>query len=62
MTGSFNAGAAQWLISTGRAADSYLAAQGTALGRAGEVHIEASGDVIWVGGQSVNCVEGSVML
>lgn len=62
VTGSFNAGAAQWLISTGRAADSYLAAQGTALGRAGEVHIEASGDVIWVGGQSVNCVEGSVML
>nr|WP_264357492.1 PhzF family phenazine biosynthesis protein [Pseudarthrobacter sp. MM222] len=62
VTGSFNAGAAQWLTRSGRAADSYLAAQGTVLGRAGRVHIEASGDDIWVGGQSVSCIEGSVLL
>jgi PhzF family phenazine biosynthesis protein len=62
VTGSFNAGAAQWLIRSGRAAESYLAAQGTVLGRAGRVHIEASGDDIWVGGQSVSCIAGSVLL
>jgi PhzF family phenazine biosynthesis protein len=62
VTGSFNAGAAQWLIGSGRAAESYVAAQGTVLGRNGRVHIEAKGDDIWVGGQSVSCIEGSVLL
>lgn len=62
VTGSFNAGAAQWLIGTGRAPSSYLAAQGTVLGRAGRVHIEAAGDDIWVGGSSVSCIEGFVLL
>lgn len=62
VTGSFNAGAAQWLIRSGRAPKSYVAAQGTALGRAGRVHIEAAGDDIWVGGSSVSCIEGFVLL
>ena len=62
VTGSFNAGAAQWLIGTGRAPGSYLAAQGTVLGRAGRVHIEASDGDIWVGGHSVSCIEGFVLL
>ncbi|MCU1511121.1 MAG: phenazine biosynthesis protein PhzF [Arthrobacter sp.] len=62
VTGSFNAGAAQWLIRSGRAAESYVAAQGTALGRAGRVHIDAVGDDIWVGGQSVTCIRGTVAL
>lgn len=62
VTGSFNAGAAQWLIGTGRAPSSYLAAQGTVLGRAGRVHIEAAGDDVWVGGSSVSCIEGFVLL
>jgi predicted PhzF superfamily epimerase YddE/YHI9 len=62
VTGSFNAGAAQWLIGTGRAPASYLAAQGTVLGRAGRVHVDAVGDDIWVGGSSVSCIDGFVML
>ena len=62
VTGSFNAGAAQWLIGTGRAPGSYLAAQGTVLGRAGRVHIEASDGDIWVGGHSVSCIEGFALL
>lgn len=62
VTGSFNAGAAQWLIRSGRAPESYVAAQGTALGRAGRVHIDATGDDIWVGGSSVSCIEGFVLL
>lgn len=62
VTGSFNAGAAQWLIGGGRAPGSYVAAQGTVLGRAGRVHIDAVGDDIWVGGQSVSCIQGTVSL
>jgi PhzF family phenazine biosynthesis protein len=63
VTGSLNAALAQWLIGAGLAPQRYVAAQGTALGRAGRVHVErdASG-ATWVGGDSVTCVDGSVML
>ena len=63
VTGSLNAALAQWLIGAGIAPDQYVAAQGTALARAGRVHVqrEASGD-IWIGGASVSCVEGTVLL
>jgi predicted PhzF superfamily epimerase YddE/YHI9 len=62
VTGSFNAGAAQWLIGSGRAPDKYVAAQGTVLGRAGRVHVEAEDGHIWVGGDSTTCIRGSVLL
>ncbi len=39
MTGSLNAAAAQWLVGSGRAATPYVAAQGTAMGRLGRVHV-----------------------
>ena len=58
VTGSLNAGLAQWLIATGRAPERYVASQGTRLGRAGRVHIEKEGETVWVGGQSVTCVRG----
>jgi PhzF family phenazine biosynthesis protein len=63
VTGSFNASLAQWLIAEGLAPSSYLATQGSCLGRAGRVHIEqdASGQV-WVGGDSFTCINGSVNL
>jgi PhzF family phenazine biosynthesis protein len=63
VTGSFNASLAQWLIAEGRAPSSYVAAQGSCLGRAGRVHItqDAEGQV-WVGGDSVTCIDGSVNL
>ena len=60
VTGSLNAGLAQWLIGSGRAADRYVAKQGTALGRAGKVFIERVGEDIWVGGDVVGCIEGVV--
>lgn len=41
VTGSLQAGLAQWLIGAGVAPDRYVAAQGTVLGRAGRVHIDA---------------------
>jgi len=63
VTGSFNASLAQWLIADGIAPARYVAAQGTCIGRAGRVFIEqdAQGQV-WVGGDSVTCIEGKVFL
>ena len=62
VTGSFNAGAAQWLIGSGRAPEQYLASQGTVLGRAGRIHISGGDGEIWVGGDSTTCIKGSVLL
>ncbi|WP_322997977.1 PhzF family phenazine biosynthesis protein [Castellaniella sp.] len=62
VTGSLNAGVAQWLIGSGRALDAYVASQGTALGRAGRVHVRKSGPDIWIGGEVVTCIEGKVTL
>ncbi|HET7835077.1 MAG TPA: PhzF family phenazine biosynthesis protein [Variovorax sp.] len=63
VTGSFNASLAQWLIADGHLPESYVAAQGQTLGRAGRVHIQRDADgQVWVGGDSVTCVDGSVML
>ena len=63
VTGSFNASLAQWLLSTGRAQAPYLARQGTALGRSGQVRITQDPDgQVWVGGSVVTCVSGTVDL
>ena len=62
VTGSLNAGLAQWLIGAGLAPPQYVAAQGAALGRAGRVHVEQVGPTIWIGGDVVRCIEGGVSL
>jgi PhzF family phenazine biosynthesis protein len=62
VTGSLNAALAQWLIGAGIAPANYVAAQGTAMARAGRVHVNQVGDDIWIGGNSVTCVDGSVLL
>jgi PhzF family phenazine biosynthesis protein len=62
VTGSLNAALAQWLIGSGRAPETYIAAQGTALGRAGRVHVTREGDDIWVGGRCVTVISGEVEL
>lgn len=63
VTGSFNAGVAQWLIGEGVAPDSYVAAQGTVLGRRGRVHVDRDDDGdIWIGGAVRSVVEGTVDL
>jgi PhzF family phenazine biosynthesis protein len=63
VTGSLNASVAQWLLGTGRADAPYVAAQGTALGRAGRVHISADdAGTVWVAGGTVTCVAGTVQL
>ncbi|MBX3621530.1 MAG: PhzF family phenazine biosynthesis protein [Rhizobacter sp.] len=62
VTGSLNAGIAQWLIGSGAAPPRYVAGQGQRLGRAGRVHIEQEGRTLWVGGQSVSCIQGELAL
>lgn len=62
VTGSLNAALAQWLIGAGLAPAQYVASQGTCLGRAGRVHVQQEGDTIWVGGHSVTCMAGEVLL
>ncbi len=62
VTGSLNAALAQWLIGAGLAPTQYVAAQGSCLGRAGRVYVQQDGDTIWVGGSSVTCVSGEVLL
>jgi PhzF family phenazine biosynthesis protein len=62
VTGSLNAGLAQWLIGAGLAPPRYVASQGTALGRAGRVYVEGSGADIWIGGATVSCIRGNVWL
>ena len=47
MTGSLNAGIGQWLAG-GRLPASYVASQGTALQRAGRVHVVLEGQTVWV--------------
>jgi PhzF family phenazine biosynthesis protein len=63
VTGSLNASLAQWLLATGRAKAPYVARQGTALGRSGEVRITTGDDgQVWVGGSTVTRVFGTVEL
>jgi PhzF family phenazine biosynthesis protein len=63
VTGSLNASLAQWLIGSGRASAPYIARQGTALGRAGRVHVAQDDDgTIWIGGGTVTCVAGEIAL
>jgi PhzF family phenazine biosynthesis protein len=63
VTGSLNASLAQWLIADGLAPTSYIATQGTRLGRHGQVFVsqDTQGQV-WVGGDVVTCVDGVVSL
>lgn len=62
VTGSLNAGLAQWLIGAGIAPDVYVASQGAALDRDGRIHVRRDGADIWVGGDTVTCIAGTVTL
>lgn len=63
VTGSLNAGLAEWLIADGHLPTRYLVAQGQALGRDGHVSVERDADgTIWIGGDSVTCIDGHVTL
>ncbi len=63
VSGSLNASLAQWLMAEGYAPERYQVSQGLCGGRAAQLFIErdASGQV-WVGGESVTCVDGPMPL
>ena len=67
VTGSLNASLAQWLMADGFMPAHYTAAQGVCMGRAGQIDLQRDkhGDEegqVWVGGQSVTCIDGVVRL
>lgn len=63
VTGSLNASVAEWLSRTGRVELPYIARQGTAIGRAGRVHVERDIEgTIWVGGATSTRITGTVDL
>lgn len=63
VTGSLNASLAQWLVPAGLARPPYVASQGGALGRQGEVHISQAADgAIWVGGRTLTCMAGEIVI
>ena len=60
VTGSLNASVAQWLIGSGLAKPSYVAAQGAALQRAGRIYLRKDSAEIWVGGDVVEVIRGEL--
>jgi PhzF family phenazine biosynthesis protein len=62
VTGSLNAGIAQWLIGNGTAPGNYVASQGTAMGRAGRVFVASEAGEIWIGGECRTVIEGHVTI
>lgn len=66
VTGSLNAGLAQWLMGAGHAPDQYVVGQGHALGRDGRVRVQREvgpeGHTIWVGGDVTLLIEGTVIV
>jgi PhzF family phenazine biosynthesis protein len=60
VTGSLNASLGQWLIGRGIAPSAYVAAQGTAMGREGRIHVSRDGSQVWVGGSTVTLVTGEI--
>ena len=63
VTGSLNAGFAQWLIPAGRAPARYTVAQGARVHRDGRVRVERdAAGATWVGGRTVTRVRGTLTL
>src|SRR5580765_8112625 len=63
VTGSLNAGLATWLRAESgslRAPESYVVAQGTALGRTGRIHVDDDGEQVWIGGDCTTVIDGTV--
>jgi PhzF family phenazine biosynthesis protein len=58
--GSGNISVAAYLRHFERAKPSYVARQGMQLGRDGRVYMRVDGEDIWLGGEAVACVEGTL--
>ena len=63
VTGSLNASLAQWLTAEAWLQAPYAANQGSCLGRDGWVHVHADDQgQLWIGGNTVGCITGTVLL
>jgi PhzF family phenazine biosynthesis protein len=63
VTGSLNASLAQWLTADGTLPPSYVAAQGTVIGRRGRIHVDTDqAGTIWIGGDTLTTIHGTVAL
>lgn len=62
VTGSANAGLAQWLIGAGALPSAYTSRQGSVIGREGRVRLEAADGHVWVSGDAVTRITGEVDL
>jgi PhzF family phenazine biosynthesis protein len=61
VTGSLNAGLGQWLAGS-VLPEEYVAAQGTAIGRRGRVHVRREGSAVWVGGDTRTTLRGVALI
>ena len=62
VTGSLAGGLGMWLPSTGVVGHDFVIRQGTALGRRGIIRVTREDGVVWVGGDTVTAVVGTVAL
>lgn len=63
VTGSLNAGVAQWLLGSGRLQAPYVATQGSAIERDGRIYVDQAEDgTIWVCGRCETVISGTVEL
>lgn len=62
VTGSLNAAVAQWLRGRGVVPSSYVATQGSQVGRRGEIYVADDGADIWIGGRVRTVISGTVDL
>ena len=63
VTGSLNAAIVMWLMDRDHSLRSYVASQGTCLGRDGRVHIDRDeAGTIWVAGANVTVITGTVAI
>jgi len=61
VSGSLGASVTPWLLRTGRVGRTFVISQGTILGREGRIHVSVDeGSTVWVGGDTITCVEGEV--
>jgi len=60
VTGSLNASVAQWLLGSGVLTAPYVARQGGAIGRAGRIHVSRSDGEVWIGGDAITLVDGTI--
>lgn len=62
VTGSLNAGIAQWMLERGRLVPPWTVRQGTRLGRDGRVLVDVDGEgTVWIGGTVTTGIQGEII-